>query len=127
MRIPIILISTVLLLAGCSTPERSTINGSGQTLGFKDSMPKALTRFDPVYPYELIKQGVSCDAIVEFIVDTDGNVIHPKVVKATRPGFEQSCIDCILKWKFAPAVKDGRPANARMQQVFTFNIQNLRG
>ena len=102
---------------GCATPS---INSG-------DHPPKVLTRFDPIFPVDLLKQGASGDATVEFTVDSEGTVTNPKVFRATAPGFGQSCIECILKWKFAPGVKNGRAIDVRLRQDFAFENPHKTG
>ncbi|MFT3781537.1 MAG: energy transducer TonB [Nibricoccus sp.] len=121
MRLPLVLTVFVLFLTGCASPESNVINDSGKTLGVTDRMPSVRKRYNPVYPMSLLSRKISAEVIVEFVVDTDGNVTNPRVVHATQPGFEQSCIDCISKWKFTPGIHNGQPAKSRMQQHFTFD------
>lgn len=122
MRILLLITASLLFLAGCATTDREILDSSGKAIGPKYREPKLVESFEPVYPTELRKQGISCLATVEFLIDTHGNVIQAKVLQATQKGFEQACIDCVMKWKFTPASKDGRPMMVRTRTQISFKV-----
>ncbi len=74
-----------------------------------DEPPMPTKTASPVYPSELKRDGVTGMVTMSITVDEKGNVSNPVVKKSTRPEFEQPAIDAILKWKFEPAKKDGKP------------------
>lgn len=96
----------------------------GQVFDLKnlDQQPSLRSRVDPVYPFEMKRQGIGAEVIVEFICTASGEVIEPRIVKTNNHAFDNAVIDCILKWKFRPGKKGGRAVAARMQQPFSFAI-----
>ena len=104
------IVAVLLGVIGCSTPP------------IRQQPPAVITRFQPIYPFEQKRAGITGEAIVEFVVDVEGNVSEARVVKATNEAFGLSAVACIRKWKFKPGIVDGRPMAARMQQVFGFDI-----
>ena len=78
----------------------------------------------PVLSDALRKIGKDGTVIVQFTVDIDGNVKEPTVVQSSNPVFEQAAIDAILKWKYRPAFKDGKPVNSRVRQEISFGFTN---
>lgn len=89
-----------------------------------DQSPIPRVRIAPQYPFEMRRAGVTGEVTVEFIVDTDGNVQNAYVVKSTQREFEQAALQAISKWKFKPGRKGGRTVNVRMQQPFTFTLND---
>jgi protein TonB len=69
------------------------------------------------------RAGIEGEVLVEFIVDTNGNVRNPFVVRSTQREFEAAAIQAISKWKFRPGRRGGRDVNTgRVQQPFSFKI-----
>lgn len=87
-----------------------------------DQQPVLRHKVDPVYPFEMKRQGIGADVIVEFICNANGEVSEPRIVKSTNHAFDNAAIDAILKWKFRAGKKGGRAVPARMQQPFSFAI-----
>lgn len=77
----------------------------------------------PVYPFEMRRSGIKGEVVVEFIVDTQGNVRDATVISSTHPGFEQAALDAVVKWKFKPGQKGGVAVNTRARQKFPFNLE----
>ena len=88
-----------------------------------DQQPQPKFQAKPVYPFEMSRAGISGEAIVEFIVDSNGDVRNAFAVRSTQREFEQSAVQAVSKWKFRPGKKGGRAVNTRMQIpiVFTLN------
>ena len=104
-------------------PERKrdvVVDGETFTVVRQDG--GALARMSPVYPPELKQYNVSGDALIAFIVTTDGTTDQVQVVKATHRGFADAAVESIKKWRYTPATKNGKPVNCRMQIPITFYI-----
>jgi protein TonB len=87
-----------------------------------DQKPEARVRVNPIYPFEMRRSGVKGSVVVGFIVDAQGNVRDPHIVKASSPAFEQPAIDAVLKWKFKPGKKGGSAVNTRVNQELEFKL-----
>jgi TonB family protein len=92
-----------------------------------DVMPKSVKREPPVYPYNAAKAGLNGKVMVEFIINTQGEVINPHVVRSNNPWFERPALDAILKWKFQPARMGARAVNTRAAQMLEFQSDALTG
>lgn len=97
-------------LAGCQTPPPS------------EGQPRPRIRVAPVYPRELRLMGISGEAVVEFIVDANGDVVNPVVIRATQAAFGQAAAACVVRWKYRPALKDGQPVASVQRQTITFTV-----
>lgn len=87
-----------------------------------DEPLRATVRMNPQYPFEMRRSGLKGEVLVEFIVDTKGQVRDPFIVRSSHPGFEQAALDAVLKWKFKPGKKAGAPVNTRVRQPLAFSL-----
>jgi protein TonB len=76
------------------------------------------------YPYEMNRAGISGSVELEFIVDANGDVKNPSVIKSTNREFEAPAIESILKWKFRPGRKSGHAVASRVRQEIAFNLSS---
>ncbi|MDR1010986.1 MAG: energy transducer TonB [Opitutaceae bacterium] len=88
--------------------------------------PSVVRRDDPVYPRAMEKSGLVGEVVMKFVVDKNGNVTNPVVVRSNNPGFEKAAIESVLKWKFKPGMKDGAPVDTSMQIPITFELRGRR-
>lgn len=109
-----------------TAPPRSAV-GSGLKNIFNmadlDKQIEVRVRPLPIYPFEMRRSGLKGEVVVEFIVDTQGNVRDAAVVSSTHPGFEQAALDAVMKWKFKPGQKGGVAVNTRARQKFPFTLE----
>jgi protein TonB len=69
-----------------------------------DQKPRVLRPVTPIYPYQATLNGVEGRVVLRFIVDENGEVQNPEVVKAEPEGvFEEAALAAIAKYKFIPA------------------------
>ncbi len=85
-----------------------------------DVKPRVKSQQRPQYPPDLRRNGISGEAIIEFIVDTQGRVQGAQPVRATQKDFGLEAARAVSKWTFRPGMKDGRAVNTRMQLPITF-------
>jgi protein TonB len=108
-------------------PPRTAISSSLKNifnLADLDEPPRPVARISPVYPFEMRRSGIKGEVLVEFIVDTQGNVRDAFAVRSSNPGFEQAAIDAVIKWRFKPGRKGGAPQNTRVRQPLSFSLNN---
>jgi periplasmic protein TonB len=89
-----------------------------------DQIPEAVYRPEPTYPYEMRKQGISGQVVVQFIVDSQGNVLDAFAVSSTQHDFEEPAVQAVSRWKFRPGRKDGRAVATRMEIPIVFSLEN---
>jgi protein TonB len=88
-----------------------------------DQVPVARVQVKPQYPFEMRRSGVGGEVIVDFIVDTNGEVRNAYAARSTQHEFESAAVQAVSRWKFRPGKKGGRAVNTHMQVpiVFTLN------
>lgn len=82
----------------------------------------------PIYPAELRTAGVGGEVIVQFVVNTDSTMAPAtfKVLKSSHGLFTESVHDALLRMRFVPAMKDGRPVRQIVQMPFVFSVTGPR-
>lgn len=72
----------------------------------------------PRYPSYLISQGTKGNVVVSFEVLPSGHVGDAKILPGTDPALDKPVLDAMRRWRFAPPMRDGKPARLRLQQTF---------
>jgi protein TonB len=90
-----------------------------------DDPPQPLKITRPIYPTQALSKGVQGTVLVDFTVDADGRVRDARVVQSA-PGLDKAALDCVRKWRFMPARKDGRPAAVAAQAPVIFSIPSAK-
>lgn len=82
-------------------------------------------RFQPVpkYPLSLKRAGITGNVIVQYIVDTNGDVRDAVAVHSTHREFETPAIEAIMKSKFRPGKKGNAVVNTRIEQEVPFILK----
>jgi TonB family protein len=88
-----------------------------------DRIPVVTSQEAPVYPFSLRLSGNKGEVVVDFIVDTNGDVVRADVAQSSHPDFEAPAVEAVLKWKFKPGLKDGRPVYVHMKVPIYFQLK----
>lgn len=76
------------------------------------------------YPQEAKEAGHQGRAIIQFIVDEEGNVLDPTVVRSSdHLALDNAAIEAIKQVQFEPGMKDGQPVKVQMVQPVVFRLQ----
>jgi protein TonB len=86
-----------------------------------DEAPEERFRPAPIYPADMSAQRVTGTVLVEFIVDTNGDVQNAYAKSSTRREFESSAVSAVRKWKFRPGRKSGHAVFFRMEIPIEFD------
>jgi protein TonB len=91
-----------------------------------DQQPVARFQARPQYPFEMRRAGIAGEVLVDFIVDSNGDVRNAYAVRSSQREFEAAAVQAVSKWKFRPGKKGGRNVNTHMQVpiVFTLNEES---
>ena len=81
-----------------------------------------IVQVQPLYPFDQAKKGYTGSAVIGFVVDQNGNVREPYVIRATNDDFAAAALAAVSRWKFQPGRKAGRPVNVRMAVPLTFDF-----
>ena len=84
--------------------------------------PQIVTRVEPRYPDLLVKLRARGVAVVECIVDRNGNVEQAEIVSASHPLFGASALDAVKRWKFRAGTLNGTAVKTIFRLTVTFSL-----
>ena len=92
--------------------------GTGIQMG-RELIP--LVRIPPEYPQRALARQAEGYVILRFTVTETGSVVDPEVIRAEPPGFfELEARRAILRWKYQPQMRDGKPVRVTSLTRITF-------
>ncbi|MFN0064127.1 MAG: TonB family protein [Myxococcaceae bacterium] len=87
-----------------------------------DSAPELLSDFKPPYPEEARRAGVEGRVTLRITVDDNGTVTSANVLSGIGYGLDEAARTGILKSRFKPAIKAGRPIATVLTYVYRFEL-----
>jgi TonB family protein len=87
------------------------------------SIPRVLNQVQPNYTEQARRARIQGTVQLEFVVQPDGSVGNPRVVRSLEPSLDQEAIDAMRQWRFAPGTKDGRPVPVMMTVEMSFTLR----
>lgn len=107
-----------------SRPKVNTgIQFSG-AIGGHNSELIPIVRVNPTYPQRASQRGVEGWVVLEFNINTDGQVTDARVIANEPSGvFDRTALRAISRWRYRPRVVDGEPQEVEGVQVrLTFTL-----
>lgn len=106
-----------------------TLKHKSEVLRFADRMPEPpydlykylSTHID--YPRKARKEKIRGKVMIRFVVDTDGTIIEPEVVRSVHPLLDAEALAVVTnmpKWK--PGKQDGKPVKVYFSLPINFNL-----
>jgi TonB family protein len=93
---------------------RAGVNGVG--------MPRCEYCPDPEYSKEAKKKKYEGVVVLLAVVTTEGKATNINVAKSPELGLDEKAIEAVRKWRFKPAMKDGKPVPAQVPIEVTFRF-----
>ena len=81
--------------------------------------PRVTRQPQPEHPSKGFR--ISGTVLISVVVSSNGEPREPKVVKSLEKDIDQSAVDAVMKWQFAPATKEGRPVAMRVTVEIRFH------
>jgi protein TonB len=89
-----------------------------------DQTPSPRAPIQLIYPESMKRSSINGRVVVEFIVDSEGNVQNPSIISSTHREFEVEALRAISRAKFKPGRKNGVNVSTRNVQIpLVFNIK----
>jgi protein TonB len=82
--------------------------------------PRATYTPDPTYPRKARKPRHEDTVVLRVIVGRDGLPRDVKVARSLSPEFDEAAMDAVMKWRFDPATKEGKPVAVLVNIEITF-------
>ena len=91
--------------------RESTASRQGSVLdvGPDTSRPQPIFMPDPDYPRALRKRKIQGICVLGLTVDEHGTARNLHVMRSLDKRLDQNAIDAVKRWKFKPAMRDGKP------------------
>lgn len=89
--------------------------------------PVVISQTRPEYPLDQRRRNFGGEAVVLFVVDKEGLVRNPVIVRSNNPAFNQPSLDAVSKWRFKPGIVNGEPVNTRMMVPMVFRLEGVSG
>lgn len=88
-----------------------------------DAKPEAIRQPLPAYPWVLRADGMSGEAVIEFIVDRNGRTLFPRIVSSSHEDFGWAAATAVLRWRYKPPTKGGAKVDTRVTETVVFDIK----
>jgi TonB family protein len=85
-------------------------------------MPRLVHFEHAAYPPEAFKAGLEAQVILTLTVDRQGNVTEAVVREPAGHGFDEAAQSAALKFKFEPALRNGKPVPAKIDYRYSFTL-----
>lgn len=76
------------------------------------------------YPEMARRAQIEGRVIVEFIIDKDGNVNDPKIIRGIGGGCDEVALSAVQKIKFKPGMQRGKPVLVRYSMPINFTLKD---
>ena len=86
-----------------------------------DEPPRGVTMPRPVYPPAAFRKRIEGTVVLEIVIDAKGRVSRTRVLQSVA-GLDEAAIDCVKRWEFKPARKNGQPVATIARAPVTFRI-----
>ncbi len=86
--------------------------------------PKGKVRV--LYPKELLGSGKTAEVMVDIIIDKEGRVINPRILRASDSAFSYHALKAALELEFKPVKQKGEAVYLRMMVTFYFSEKKSR-
>jgi len=98
--------------------------GNPFSSGELDTPPQAVSKAQPIYPSRLLSKGIGGRVVVEVVVDPTGKIAGAKVRTGSGSrDLDEAALKAVKKWRFRPAVKDGKKTRAKVLIPFDFEVK----
>jgi TonB family protein len=87
--------------------------------------PRVIRQSPPAYPFSMRQSRMRGEVLVQFIVDIEGPVKRPFVVRSLNPAFDAPALESVRSWVFEPGRENGVPVYTQMQVPIFFALNGV--
>lgn len=85
--------------------------------------PSLVLRVDPEYPLSARRARREGTVVITVVVDRDGAVGEAKILRSVSPDIDQAALDAVLRWRYRPALRNGKRVAVSCVIRLTFELQ----
>jgi TonB family protein len=124
----VVLASTLALLLGTTALLAQDSPQSAPEVVYGQFDPgitraKATYQPNPEYSDRAARKKIQGTVLLSIIVTAEGTVRDPQVTRSLDKDLDKNALDCVKKWKFEPATKDGKPVATHVAVEVSFHVQ----
>lgn len=84
---------------------------------------KVLRRVEPRYPAAFVPARRTAVVTVRCVIDRNGRIRDPRVITSSWAPFNQSVLDAVQQWTFAPGTLGGEPVDTWFELTVRFEVR----
>ncbi len=107
---------------GFGPGEGGGFGGGVYRIGGGVSAPVPIFKVEPEYSEEARKAKFQGTVLLSIVVDETGKTRDIKVLRALGLGLDEKAIEAVMKWRFRPAYKDGKPVAVAANVEVNFRL-----
>ena len=108
--------------AGIGPGYGGGIGGGVYRVGGGVSAPRALYAPDPDYSEEARRAKYQGTVVLWLVVGSDGRPRDAKISRSLGMGLDEKALEAVRRWKFEPALKDGKPVAVQINVEMNFRL-----
>jgi protein TonB len=85
--------------------------------------PKILVKVEPTYPEVARMARLGGRVTVKAVIGLDGNVESAEIFASTSPLFDRAALDAVTRWRYRPALMNGRPVRVYFTVMVDFSVR----
>ena len=86
------------------------------------TIPHATYSPEPEFSDQARKAGYEGVCTLKLIVEPDGHTSHIRMTSSLGMGLDEKAIEAVKRWKFEPALQDGKPVPVEITVEVSFRI-----
>jgi protein TonB len=95
------------------------------TRGGELTAPVALTKVDPAYPQDLMRDHIEGTVTVYAVIHSDGSVGELRVLRGIDDRLDTNAMTALSHWRFRPGTKNGSPVELEAVVQIPFVLRKL--
>ena len=96
-----------------------------ETRGGALTAPVALTKVDPAYPPDLVRDRIEGTVTVYAVIHSDGSVGELRVLRSVDDRLDTNAMTALSHWRFRPGTKNGAPVELEAVVQIPFVLRKL--
>jgi TonB family protein len=108
-----------------TTPK--TVEGEPEVFIVVEKMPEPVGGMKAIYdrvtyPETARKAGIEGRVVVQFVVDKEGNVVDPQIIRGIGGGCDEAALEAVKNVKFTPGTQRGQNVAVQFQLPIVFRL-----
>jgi TonB family protein len=107
---------------GFGPGEGGGFGGGAFRIGGGVSAPVPIFKVEPEYSEEARKAKFQGTVLLAIVVDETGKTANVRVIRPLGMGLDEKAIEAVMKWRFRPGYKDGKPVPVMANVEVNFRL-----